>query len=749
MSKKEGKKSREEEQISKEEEKIGHVPALFSCSVFVEQPCFNTNWILQSNKQGQLNDYICLICKQVASNAFEINCPQHQDLDKSLIVGERCLKQFLNANPNSCPVQVHDGCVYNQVQLAQRYINDLEVMCPLQFQETQQEDEITETIVCNFKGKIKELKDHLDNACPLKMVDCWYKPFGCRHTCVKHKLQDHLVLEVKPHFDLVAKLIGTLRQAIRDHQEEIKQLKSNMQAKDEENAMLANENRSLKKEVLQFRQDIIQLNSSKEFSILYLLELEKFKKEVMVKVERLKKEIMTKSDQVIKIKEEIALKQKEWLEKDNETEKIQREISKAQSDIEMLRQDFNEKDEKNVQDSHKLYQKDEQKDNKNLSSCTSFDRFCSSSGLLKTFAGHTDYVWGIDSTTFDNNQLICSGSSDKTVRVWNVETGKQIQLFDGHSSDVYCVKFSLYHYYHQGRTVICSSSHDRTIRFWDFKNGQSLRIFDQHTNWVGRIEFSPFNGDRYLCSVSFDKTVRLWDVETSKLLFAFNGHTDGVWCVSFSPLQSNNNNNNNNDKSNNIGIIGGNGYTICSGSYDRTIRIWDIETFKQLIAFKGHKKAVSSVRYSPHETNIILSGACDGTVRLWDIRSKKQIQKFDGHTREVSAAEYLPFVTNEDNGDGFASSVGNIICSGSWDNTIRFWDIRTNKELHVIKANHEDRGVSYIKFLSLKNRSNADHGCNTNLCYGSKVVLFIFWDNTIFNKLFLIDVNFQFSFLLI
>ncbi|ETO05223.1 WD repeat-containing protein pop1 [Reticulomyxa filosa] len=80
-----------------------------------------------------------------------------------------------------------------------------------------------------------------------------------------------------------------------------------------------------------------------------------------------------------------------------------------------------------------------------------------------------------------------------------------------------------------------------------------------------------------------DKTIRLWDVETSKSLHVFKGHKSYICCVDISSLQSNNKNENN--KNNDIGVIGGNGYTICSGSCDSTIRICDIETTKQLNVF--------------------------------------------------------------------------------------------------------------------------------------------------------------------
>ncbi|ETO04386.1 WD-40 repeat-containing protein, partial [Reticulomyxa filosa] len=103
------------------------------------------------------------------------------------------------------------------------------------------------------------------------------------------------------------------------------------------------------------------------------------------------------------------------------------------------------------------------------------DTFRSSSKLMNTLTGHTNNVWGIDYSTVDNNKLICSVSNDKTVRVWDVDNNKQIQLFNGHSSHTYCVKFSPYHYYTNGCNVICSSSQDRTIRFWDLKKNQQLQ----------------------------------------------------------------------------------------------------------------------------------------------------------------------------------------------------------------------------------------------------------------------------------
>ncbi|ETO31901.1 hypothetical protein RFI_05215, partial [Reticulomyxa filosa] len=105
--------------------------------------------------------------------------------------------------------------------------------------------------------------------------------------------------------------------------------------------------------------------------------------------------------------------------------------------------------------------------------------------------------------------------------------------------------------------------------------------------------------------------------------------------------------------------------------------------------------------------------------RLWDIRSDQQIQMFNGHIDTVMCVEYSPFV------NGFVGGSSNVICSGSYDNTIRFWDIRSNKnELHVIKGNEKEESRVYcLKFVPLKkkghnNEQKLNDYCDICLCYG-------------------------------
>ncbi|ETO15453.1 G-protein beta WD-40 repeats containing protein, partial [Reticulomyxa filosa] len=197
-----------------------------------------------------------------------------------------------------------------------------------------------------------------------------------------------------------------------------------------------------------------------------------------------------------------------------------------------------------------------------------FPSFLSSTKSVCTFTGHTDL-------DIDNN--------------------KKVQSFYRHSSEVSCVKFSPYHYHSNRQKVICSSLFDNSIRFWDFKENKELMVLKEHKECVSSIAFLPFKNGQYLCSGSHDSTVRLWDVETLRTLSVFNANNGGVTCIDVSPSQSSN------SKDNYIGIFGGNGYRICSGSFDNTIYTYDIETRKLLGTLKGHTKRVLSVQYGSNE----------------------------------------------------------------------------------------------------------------------------------------------------
>ncbi|KAJ2935963.1 hypothetical protein H1R20_g1129, partial [Candolleomyces eurysporus] len=167
-----------------------------------------------------------------------------------------------------------------------------------------------------------------------------------------------------------------------------------------------------------------------------------------------------------------------------------------------------------------------------------------------------------------DNKRVVSGSFDGTLRIWDLETGKQ---------------------------RIVSGSSDETIRIWDAATraqvGEPLR---GHESSVWSVAISP-DGKR-IVSGSDDHTIRIWDLETgAQVGEPLRGHTYEVYSVAISP----------------------DGKHIVSSSSDRTIRIWDLETGAQVgEPLRGHTNNVESVAISPDGKRIV-SGAMDGTIRIW------------------------------------------------------------------------------------------------------------------------------------
>jgi WD40 repeat protein len=158
--------------------------------------------------------------------------------------------------------------------------------------------------------------------------------------------------------------------------------------------------------------------------------------------------------------------------------------------------------------------------------------------------GHTKEVYSVRFSP--DGKTIASGSHDKTVRVWDVESGQEMRKLKGHSSSVWPASFSP-----NGKSVV-SGSADWTVRIWDVESGKAVRTLKGHSDGVSSVCFSP--DGRTVVSGSWDKTVRIWDVESGKEVLKLEGHSDGVYSVSFSPS----------------------GNTIVSGSADTTVRLWEV-----------------------------------------------------------------------------------------------------------------------------------------------------------------------------
>ena len=265
---------------------------------------------------------------------------------------------------------------------------------------------------------------------------------------------------------------------------------------------------------------------------------------------------------------------------------------------------------------------------------------------LHTLRGQTESVYTIVySVAFSpDGQTLASGSSDDTIRLWDVATGAALHTLSGHTRDVTSVVFSP-----DGQTLASGSSDD-TIRLWDVATGAALHTLSGHTRDVTSVVFSP--DGQTLASGSWDDTIRLWDVATGAVLHTLSGHTDYVWSVVFSP----------------------DGQTLASGSLDTTIRLWNVATRAALHTLRGHTGNVRSVVFSP-DGQTLASGSLDTTIRLWDVATGAVLHTLSGHTDYVWSVVFSPD--------------GQTLASGSGDGTIRLWDVATGAALHTLRGHTE------------------------------------------------------------
>ncbi len=257
---------------------------------------------------------------------------------------------------------------------------------------------------------------------------------------------------------------------------------------------------------------------------------------------------------------------------------------------------------------------------------------------IRTFLGHSDHITSmVTSIAFSpDGRYAVTGCGDESLRLWTIPEGKEIRKFQSPSGIVRSVAVSP-----DGRHVL-SGSHDQTVRLWDIETGKEIRTFAGHKSTVRSVAFSP--DGRLAVSGGEDERLILWDVETGKVVKTFSGHTSMVSAVAFNQ----------------------DGKSVLSGSHDKTLKLWDIETGREFKTFTGHSANVSSVAFTPDGRHA-LSGSWDRTLKLWDIVTGREVRRFQGHSQGVTSVAFSPD--------------GKYILSGSGDKTLKLWEKTTGREV--------------------------------------------------------------------
>ncbi|EKX46183.1 hypothetical protein GUITHDRAFT_70684 [Guillardia theta CCMP2712] len=176
---------------------------------------------------------------------------------------------------------------------------------------------------------------------------------------------------------------------------------------------------------------------------------------------------------------------------------------------------------------------------------------------VKTLTGHSEWVRRI--ITSSVRPLCFSCSSDKTVKVWDVNQGSpSIRELRGHEHVIECLALSVHRFWEQVNRARCrgriveGESRDKSIRIWHVESGKCILVLQGHDNWVRDVCFHP-NG-LFLLSVSDDRSLRVWDLEQARCLKTLaDAHDHFVSCLAIDPQ----------------------GSLLATGSVDSAVRVWE------------------------------------------------------------------------------------------------------------------------------------------------------------------------------
>ena len=160
---------------------------------------------------------------------------------------------------------------------------------------------------------------------------------------------------------------------------------------------------------------------------------------------------------------------------------------------------------------------------------------------------------------------------------------------------------------------------------------------------------------KMLASGSFDNTVKLWNLATGQELRTFEGHKQYVNSVAFSP----------------------DGKTLASGSYDGTVRLWNPTTGQDLRLLRSHTKLAGAVAFNP-DGKILASGSFD--VIMWNPATGQELRTLRGHDRSVHSVAFSPD--------------GKMLAAGSYyDNAVILWNPATGQELRLLRSHTKLAGA--------------------------------------------------------
>ncbi|CAK7327511.1 unnamed protein product [Dovyalis caffra] len=244
----------------------------------------------------------------------------------------------------------------------------------------------------------------------------------------------------------------------------------------------------------------------------------------------------------------------------------------------------------------------------------------------RVISGHLGWVRSI---AFDpSNTWFCTGSADRTIKIWDVGSGRLKLTLTGHIEQVRGLAIS------QRHTYMFSAGDDKQVKCWDLEQNKVVRSYHGHLSGVYCLALHPTID--LLLTGGRDSVCRVWDVRTKVQVFALSGHDNTVCSVFTQPTDP----------------------QVVTGSHDSTIKFWDLRYGKTMLTLTHHKKSVRAMAL--HPTEHCFASASADNIKKFNLPKGEFLHNMLSQQKTIINA----MAVNEDG----------VMATGGDNGSLWFWD---------------------------------------------------------------------------